>query len=364
MILYIVLIFAMTVCVFADSSRQKMRLIKKRESISVVLTMIFSWILFLISGFRYNTGTDYINYAQNYETKSAGIDTYWLNYEPGFNFLNFFVSKTFGEVQFLFIICSGVTMYFIYRSYKKSSADKYLSLYLFVTLYFFFSSFNYVRQYMAISLVLFAVDDLINKNFKNYLIKVAVASLFHSTSLLMIPFYFIARRKVRLGVYIPLTAILMLSRIFYQQIIVLVTKIMPKYAIYLDFEGGGATVSLLLLMMNFVVLLAITYKKRKNIEQKEEIKYINNIENIYLNACFFALCFYSFASINTLFSRIGSYFFIFSTLSIPYVINKKCKGRDLLMARIIVCAISIIACLYYLNANNCGVVPYKCIFTR
>ncbi len=124
-----------------------------------VVTFCF-WVgITLVSAFRYETGTDYINYVQMYYDINRGFESY-LQMEPFHIILN---KLSFGY-QFVFFIYSTLTLstfcFMYYRfsqltSFCISSKDR-VWVFIIVTVIFFgnfyFLSLNSIRSSLAIAL--------------------------------------------------------------------------------------------------------------------------------------------------------------------------------------------------------------------
>lgn len=131
----------------------------KRQMFTLLL--FFSTLFF---GGRYECDYDYENYVQIYiDTPNLGTDTwehfikYYFVMQVEFGFLlSCSVLKALGcPPQFIFLLCSFLTFFFIGKSFWKLSKYPFLSFFLFVT-QFFGQPFMQMRFGVAIAFVLWA----------------------------------------------------------------------------------------------------------------------------------------------------------------------------------------------------------------
>lgn len=342
----------------------------KQKKSALRLCGFLMFVLFLIAALRNNVGTDYANYKQAFEYYLAGINPTWFNFEKGFIFLiNLFMALKL-DLQIWFAAFAGIIMYFTFRSYKKSSLNVMFSIYLYFALYFYFGSLNVVRQFIALSFVLCAIGALIKKQYFKYIVWILLASLFHTTALIMLPFALIAAHKSRIPAYVWAGLSVLFVAFFAKPLMSFLAMLLPKYASYLNYSGGGASVNLII-SVAMLLLLDLAGKRIQRMDTLPQIgnelysdrKNVNRMMAIFENASIFSICFYSLASTNTLFSRIAMYFYIVGTLSIPFAVYfafGKRKG----LTKFTICLICAAVCVYYLMGNNSGVVPYNWIFTQ
>lgn len=324
----------------------------RSDTIYVALTYL---VLFILAALRYQIGTDYKNYETAFEMYYCqSMDPYWMNFEPGFIALNKVLAMVTDDVQLLIAIASLITIFFFAKTYKDNSNDVLFSIFLFITLYFYFSSFNIVRQGMAMAIVFWGTRDILERKPVRYAIKIALASMFHTSSLIMLPFYLLAISRARIGLYIFSGGISLLGMCFYDQIMAMVVKILPKYAVYLDFQTESSIFNIVFLCANLMLFILI-WNMKDDMEGAVRRKY-----DLYMHTCCCALIFYFLSPFNVLFSRVAMYFFMFSTLSVPFCLDFF-EERSAKILKILVTFGATAICIYYLYFGVAGVVPYEWI---
>lgn len=153
-------------------------------------------------------GTDVLNYVYplfntainsnsffDYLSKPAingGILQTVSSYEIGYTLLTYIIAKATHSFQFLQFIIELFIMLFIYLGINKlrSKPSVWLCMLTYYLL-FFNNSLNMVRQWMAMSILLFGFSYIEEKDFWKYTLVVLIAFFFHSTALLGFLFYFI-----------------------------------------------------------------------------------------------------------------------------------------------------------------------------
>src|SRR5690606_19464441 len=97
----------------------------------------------------------------------------------------FFTSALFVISIYLFVI-------------KRFSNNYILSVFIYITFGFYTFLFNGLRQGIAMAVCFLALPYLINKNKLKYFLLIVIASLFHTSAWVMLPFYFLVHMKLRL----------------------------------------------------------------------------------------------------------------------------------------------------------------------
>ena len=168
---------------------------------SVFLSVCFL-LLFVYSAVRANIGYDYLMYHRGF--LQMGADGFasiaYLDWELGFTVLTkaiYLLTKNIHVyMAIIAAVCLAGPFYVIYR-YSKAV---WLSVLLYINLYFFYCTFNFLRQSIAISIALFAYTALINRKFWQYAALIMFAALFHQTVLILLPVYFIVNFKPSLKI--------------------------------------------------------------------------------------------------------------------------------------------------------------------
>lgn len=116
-------------------------------------------------------------------------------------------SKYFYIVQVLFkhFVSDNYTVFFfalgifqigaIIKLFYKYSDDYFMSSYLFITSGAFIWLMGGVRQFLAVTIVLYGIEYLIQRRTTKFMIIVLIAALFHVSALLWIPVYFVCTSK-------------------------------------------------------------------------------------------------------------------------------------------------------------------------
>jgi hypothetical protein len=160
------------------------------------------FLLSILGGVRSNlVGTDSIVYADPF---ISNIRFTFADFNPdiefGYQILSFLILSFTKNYAFLFLI----TAFFIVFSYlcilRKVSKDYLFSVFLYITLGVYTFFFNGLRQGLAMAIFAMATPALINRKPIKYILIVLLASLFHVSALIMIPFYFIINLKVKLEI--------------------------------------------------------------------------------------------------------------------------------------------------------------------
>ena len=166
--------------------------------------MITCVMLALMAGFRdvtrwsdtmaYVTSfSDYTNSLWNWTSK----DSPYGYSEYGFYFLGV-IFKTFSNsVTGYLLFIAGLTFVFLYKDFKRYCYYPILGVCAYVSRFYLARNFIQIRAGLSYAVVLWAVQYITKRDWKRYFFWVFIAVLFHSSSLLAVPLYFLCLVKIK-----------------------------------------------------------------------------------------------------------------------------------------------------------------------
>ncbi len=155
------------------------KLAKKR------IAFFFLVIFILLAGLRHVTvGTDTWAYELRFSTMD---DSKIKNIEFGWHYLNQFVHDIGANFQFLLILTATLYCFIIYYALYRKSSNIIFSLFIWLSLYYYFYIYNGMRQAFAISFVLLAYTYLIEKRWKYVILLLLIGATFHTSIIFAIP---------------------------------------------------------------------------------------------------------------------------------------------------------------------------------
>jgi len=149
-----------------------------------------------IVGFRYEVGVDWAGYKDWFEflSRHPSVSSSDVYMESGYFWVNRLVIYLGGNYALMFFVSAFISWYFIFKSVPAVLLPLTL-FFLFADEYFFWSM-NGVRQFVAIGIFLYSIQSIINRDLKKYLLLITLAALFHASSLLLIPLFFVPYQKL------------------------------------------------------------------------------------------------------------------------------------------------------------------------
>ena len=351
----------------------------------IICYILASLSFFLVSALRYDVGTDYLKrYVYDFNRIAQGIEV--ENFEIGFKVIIYFCLLFTKNANFLFILTSAIIIILIMSTIYSKSKNLILSFLIFFLGGFFFDTLNLVRQYIAISIILFSYRFLVKekterKDYLLFIILVMLAMSMHSSSI--VAFAIILLNKKMIMNWKWLIPICIGVLILNENLMNLIDWIIQntRFNVYLTGKMARGEVSVLFILENFLVYIFMYYifsRNQKNMKNSKEDILLMNIQGVSLLVTVLGACHMQFA-------RIALYFLIFQIISIPNFIynmpveeikkdidkigKNKIKTRKALVniknivsAVFIICFITI---FWYNNIknNNNDVVPYKTIFS-
>lgn len=158
-------------------------------------------VLVLIAGLRpVGLDNDSSNYVQVLHVSI--FEANFIDKEPFFWLINEFNRSFFsGRTETFFLIFAFIGVFYkLFAVYKISKAP-YLSLTLYVLIYFILHEMTQIRVGVAAGLFLLAIDDYFKKDMMKFFFKIAIACLFHYSAILGLLLLFFKRDSFNPIVY-------------------------------------------------------------------------------------------------------------------------------------------------------------------
>ncbi|MBQ7989679.1 MAG: EpsG family protein [Oscillospiraceae bacterium] len=271
---------------------------------------LFTLIMTAVSALRYDVGTDYIAYKRIFESlieQELG-DFSKSRLEKGYLVsLNIFANDV-GDFRIYFALTAlffaAAVGYWIYRY----SAMPVVSCTAFVMYGMLFYSMNFLRQYTAAIVVLYAYEYIKKNDLLRYTAMILFAACFHWSALIMIPMFFILKIRLQpivLGLYAIVSSLLFVySTGIISQVIDLFdrTGIMTRN---LRTLMTGQEISYGIFPFYFIgyfILFMLMFIFRKRIFESDKAAII------YLSSMFFLVLFEFWGLKHAIVSRFGMFF--------------------------------------------------------
>lgn len=262
----------------------------------------------------------YINSFLETPNNFKSAVAYALSFETGQLFyLIQGVFKTFiSENHYLWLaFVGGLSLYCLYRQYRKHSPDYTFSFFLLVSSTTFTWLINGTRQFVVVCF-LFALSDLIVRKEKRckfiYLFLIVVLYYAHSSCLFLLPLVYLCSRGKLLDKWMFIIVIATVFATMYSDSILgAASDIMNKQ--YTMGEGKGSSIPRLLVSL---VPLALVLLKWKLVKEKASPFIVFSINMSLVGACFF------FAATFTngiLVGRMPIYFTLYDYILLPWLIK-------------------------------------------
>ena len=323
----------------------------KQNTSTKTTSYIFIGIAFasmlIVSGYRYYVGTDFSNYQYMF------MNIYkeeLITQEAGYILLNKIAYKINPNPQTIFIVTSLIILLLVFVTIGKYCSRYELGLYLFITLFHYYASFNVIRQYIAIAITFYSVRYIFEKKFYKYLLSVIIASTFHLTAIIMIPFYFIAKIPMGNREYIYGSIIGIMGLSLFEKIYTSAIDLFPKYEGYREsvlFSYGSTTG-----VVVYGIIFIVVYIFRKKLIQ------LDNRNMIYIKFIFVSFLVSILAIKGVLFARITGFFNIYAVILIPNLIDLFNKKEKKIVYYSILC-IGYVYCYLTLKSGQADVLPYR-----
>lgn len=222
--------------------------------------------LVLVSGLRFNVGTDYFNtYYTGFYRILNGI--YFDHFEIGYLLLNQLIQCFTDNAFVMIFITAGITVGFTFAAFRSLSSNVAFSVLLFLISRYYFIGMNAVRQMMACAIFAYGLKFAIKRDLKRYLLFSAIAVSFHYSTVFLVPIYWLMNiewNKTRI------TTAFILSSLAGLIAFPVLTHILPsvsKWGIILNSFGVAGqlfTLGTILLNAFILSLYYLAFQKGKN----------------------------------------------------------------------------------------------------
>ena len=335
---------------------------KYRIKFSMLVIIALS-ILIFISTFRYSVGTDYFNYKRAMDSQQ---NINLLNYiqENGIIEIgNYFTNKLgnlFNEYNVVLAIRAMLTVITIYIAIwsHKEKLSISIAMFLFMCIYFPMS-LNLSTQFIAICIVAISYKYIFEKNIMKFILTIFIASLFHTTALLVFPIYFLWNKnkdisisKVRIILSILLCIFIVKNiRVILENISEI--DIFSSYSVYSTVNVNGNNRDIYLKILLFLIVFIF----------KDALIKHDNRNRLYILLILFNLIIGLSGSSSPWIKRMGLYFEITQIFILPGFIKilKNNKEKNLVGYTICMYAIGYFTLVYYI-LRQANVIPYRIMF--
>lgn len=331
-------------------------------SIDQLKFIIVFLILLFLTMFRGDTiGNDtktYMNYFQI--ISDIGVSK-TINFEFGYQFFNVLVSNISKDPRAI-IIATSLLSYFLFGMYYfKKCENPLLAIVMFYAL--FFSMFtNVIRMACSISFLLWAYDAMEKRKIFRTIIFTSIAILFHSTSIVFVPFLIIIFYNIKLskklfGLFSFILTFLCLASDY---MLIIISKFVEifggrfansSYLLSDRTETGALGVTL------SIIILGVIYYCYSKLVEKHDQKESTN----WLFA--FSLVFYLLSLVMNLFDRLANIFlFLLIVPTINEIIKSKKPNKKLYIISLIIILLCVFLFKIVVRPEWNNLYPYEFMF--
>ena len=208
------------------------------------LFIILGVILFLITGLGPVKGdflglSAFVKYYVNYNKINLIVEpSFWL-----IVFISVFVSKyiALSPVRLMIISYGILGVSLNLYAIKKISYFPILSLIVYLGVSYYLHQLTLAREGIASAIFMLAIPDIVNKNFKSYLLKTIAATLFHYSAFLMFFAYFVNRKKTETFEFLFYLILPFIGMVLYLMKIgkLIIMHILPYLPIFIQIKLNG-----------------------------------------------------------------------------------------------------------------------------
>ncbi len=317
----------------------------------------------VFAGARYHVGTDYKVYDRNFTyirsipLKSVILnDTALQSTEYGFLVLTkllTYLGSNKVVFGFLAFIMSGLVAVSLVKEYRGSYISAGYFMYLMI---YFTTSFNIVRQGLALAIVFWGYKYIFKHQFGKYVLVICIAALFHYSTFIALPAYFFwnhkrnrAMDRSKFSVVLIVASFLV---IFWRRLYMLAVDLgfpwIGKYVDYLKNNHARNRDFFIKALLGAVVIILYTRLNKKN----EKIKAL--IQMYMINILIAFTGFYI-----TFVKRLGLYYEI-PAIVLVSTIPKWFERKSQYMAYMLcILAVVIYFTLAFYITGDADIIPYR-----
>lgn len=294
----------------------------KKDWVVKILYFILLLILILFSGLR-TTYNDTETYMQGYQMLDVDSVNIFSIFKPygGFTIFQMILKKYVSENPQVLVLVSSIVVNSIFM-YFYSKQSKYFGLiilsHLILGMYIF--SMAGIKQIMAMSLSLFAIDNLLRKKYFKFSIWLLLAMTFHPyiICLAIIPLFAESIWNKKIAIILMVTVVISLNL---ETLLNIAGMIGKNYSIE---EMTDYTVNPFRVLIEIIPVF-FAWISRKKLSKRNDPLLFLGINMMLINAFMISLGLF-FNPIY--FARIGTYFSVLNAITIPTMLNVMYQGNS------------------------------------
>lgn len=171
--------------------------------------IIFCIVLVLFAGLRgMDVSRDMYNYVLVFDNANAYTDNTLFSMEPMAKIIP--VTLKYLHIYYywsVFLCFAILSVPLKFRAILKYSPLPMVSVLLFFSYFYLLQDFTQIRAAVAAAILLWSIDDVINKKIINFILKIAIAVLFHFSAVAIFPLYFFSLKRLNKYKYATLLII-------------------------------------------------------------------------------------------------------------------------------------------------------------
>lgn len=303
----------------------------KKTKDRIFLVIVFVLLFVIVASREMTMGNDTTSYLKMFEnSNNSGWDILGVNNHIERGYLAFNVLLGYLHVTPRIFICIMALIFCgtTYKFIKENSHNYLMSVLMFINLLLFYDSMSAMRQFMALSIILyFGFKFIKEKKLFKYILTVLFAMLFHSTALLTIFIYPMYHIKYSRKIDLIIVLCSIIGLILLGEIYPFIASIFNRGGFYVDMIGDaklGNAISMVIFLSMYLFSIFIT-------KRDERQKY-----SFYLYTLLFTSMLYLVSINMAVLSRVALYFAFLSIVSLPNIIEANMKESRVVTESIIV----------------------------
>jgi hypothetical protein len=272
--------------------------------------------------FGYMTGTDWYNYEQYYNNTNLA-EKFTRSQEFGYFFIETFIGKLGVDFWAFHIVVKLLVFYSLIRFVRWFNANVFLYLALFIPEIGFYLFIDCpFRNLIAFGIALIAFRKLLENKTLSYFVYVLIAMSFHLSAAIMILFYFVYKKNIKIYIILFATLIIylvafnvefLISNIYIPlaKISPLISERLQSYFVNSRYISDKISIGA---FIRLFVLLILLFFKEVIISGEKKRQYVYNLSILFL-------LIHPFGVTMKIFDRLFLFLIPFYIISIIYLLK-------------------------------------------